>query len=386
MSEPRHPPRFLPAAAIALVLCLAAAAAAMDQVTFRPREGFERLVEGRVELTAQDHGIMLLARDGEIWLIPPEEQVKTAHNDAPFRPFSPAEMSKELRDQLPKGFDVHATTHYLICHNTSRAYAQWCGALFERLYKAFHSFWAHKGFELRDPQFPLVAVVFADKPSYVKYSRAELGKSADAIIGYFSLASNRMTMYDQTGTQGAGRGNRLSTSAQINQVLTAPDAVRNVATVVHEATHQIAFNCGLHVRFSDCPLWFSEGVAVFCETPDLRSAKGWSGIGAVNPMRVPQFQRYLRNRPRDSLRTLISEDKRFHDLPQVLDAYSEAWALTYFLIGHHPKEYVNYLRMLSGKRPLMMDSPQVRIKEFEQHFGDLQQLDGEFIRTMSKLR
>ena len=80
-------------------------------------------------------------------------------------------MSKELRDQLPKGFDVHATTHYLICHNTSRAYAQWCGALFERLYKAFHSFWAHKGFELRDPQFPLVAVVFADKPSYVKYSR-----------------------------------------------------------------------------------------------------------------------------------------------------------------------------------------------------------------------
>ncbi len=70
----------------------------------------------------------------------------------------------------------------------------------------------------------------------------------------------------------------------------------------------------------------------------------------------------------------------------MLDAYSEAWALTYFLIGHHPKEYVNYLRMLSGKRPLMMDSPQVRIKEFEQHFGDLQQLDGEFIRTMSKLR
>ena len=42
--------------------------------------------------------------------------------------------------------------------------------------------------------------------------------------------------------------------------------------------------------------------------------------------------------------------------------------------------------MLSAKRPLMMDPPQVRIKEFEQYFGDMQQLDGEFIRTMSKLR
>ncbi len=105
-------------------------------------------------------------------------------------------------------------------------------------------------------------------------------------------------------------------------------------------------------------------------------------------MRLPQFQQYLRNRPRDSLRTLISTNKRFQDQDQkeVLDAYSEAWALTYFLIRHHPKEYVNYLRMLSAKKPLMMDSPQERIQQFEQHFGDLKQLDGEFIRAMSKVR
>ena len=88
---------------------------------------------------------------------------------------------------MPKGFEVYQTTHYLIFHNTSRAYAQWCGALFERLYTAFHNFWTHQGFELVEPEFPLVAVVFADKASYVKYSQKELGDAADSIFGYYNL-------------------------------------------------------------------------------------------------------------------------------------------------------------------------------------------------------
>ena len=139
-----------------------------------------------------------------------------------------------------------------------------------------------------------------------------------------------------------------------------------VATIVHEATHQIAFNCGLHTRYSDCPMWFSEGIAVYFETPDLHSPKGWSGIGAVNRPRLAQFQQYLRSRPHDSLRTLISNDKRFRDPKQALDAYAEAWALTYFLLQQHRKQYVEYLRMLSAKKPLLEDGPEKRLAQFQQ--------------------
>ena len=60
-----------------------------------------------------------------------------------------------------------------------------------------------------------------------------------------------------------------------------PEALRTVSTIVHEATHQIAFNCGLHTRLSDCPRWFSEGIAMYFETPDLRSAKGWNRASAT---------------------------------------------------------------------------------------------------------
>jgi hypothetical protein len=159
-----------------------------------------------------------------------------------------------------------------------------------------------------------------------------------------------------------------------------------VSTIVHEATHQIAFNCGLHTRLSDCPRWFSEGIAMYFETPDLRSTKGWRGIGAVNWPRLELFQQSLSTRPAGSLETLIRDDKRFVDPKQALAAYAEAWALTYFLIHKHPKEYVSYLRLLSAKKPLLQDSPQQRLDEFRGIFGSLTKLNTELVRDMSRAR
>jgi hypothetical protein len=373
--------------AILTAVCLASAeiAAGMDYLTIR-RDGKERQIEGRVVITAVDGGILLQSRDGVLWAVPPEELVTHTSDEKPFRPMSAQEVSKSLLGQLPRGFDVYQTQHYVILHDTSRAYAQWCGALFERLYGAFRAYWSSKDFDLPDPEFPLVAVVFADKQSYLKFSADELGNAGESIIGYYSLTSNRMTMYDLTGTDAARGPGRVSTTAQINQILASPEAVRTVSTIVHEATHQIAFNCGMHARLSDCPRAVLEGIAVFCETPDLRSAKGWKGIGTVNRTRLVEFHKYARNRPADSLRTLLASDKRFLDVNKGPEAYAEAWALTYFLIRQHPKQYVAYLKMLSGKKPLMPDKPEVRVEQFEKCFGDLAKLDTEFLRYMGRVR
>ena len=300
----------------------------MDQVTLRG-EGKKLEVTGRVLVEAQDGGLLLLGRDGVLWQIPPEEQVRHTSDAAPFKPLTRDEMTKRVLAQLPQGFEVHATKHYLIFYDTSSAYAKWCGSLFEELYQAFTNYWTRNGFELTEPEFPLVAVVFADKQSYLKFSQPELGGAGESIIGYFSLTSNRMTMYDLTGLESQGRGHgRVGMSAQVKQILAQPEALRTVSTIVHEATHQIAFNCGLHTRLSDCPMWFSEGIAVYFETPDLRNAKGWGGIGTtVNRPRLEQFQLYLPTRPANSLETLIRDDKRLTDPNRALDAYAEAWAL-----------------------------------------------------------
>jgi hypothetical protein len=60
--------------------------------------------------------------------------------------------------------------------------------------------------------------------------------------------------------------------------------------------------------------------------------------------------------------------------------------LTYFLIKQHPKEYIAYLRMLSKKKPLLRDSPETRLNEFQQAFGDIKKLDTEFLRYMGRVR
>ncbi|MBN2577920.1 MAG: DUF1570 domain-containing protein [Pirellulales bacterium] len=359
--------------------------AAADQAVFR-RDGREQVVTGRLLAEAQDGGLLLLAPDARIWAIMPKEKIEHTHDAIPFQPLNREELSQRLLAKLPPGFNTFSTAHYLICYDTSRAYAQWCGALFERLHAAFMNFWRRKGLELQPPEFPLVAVLFADQKEYLQFTRDELGDLGGSIVAFYSLMSNRMTLFDLTGIETSGRPVPRNTAQQINQILAQPGAQQTVATLVHEATHQIAFNCGLHARLSDCPLWVSEGIAMYFETPDLRSAKGWSGIGAVNRPRLNRFAEYLHRRPADSLATLIETDRRFHNLEQSLDAYAEAWALTYFLLRRHPKEYVEYLKILSEKKPLIMDTPKERRKEFEKAFGKLGPLETEFHRFISKLR
>ena len=160
-----------------------------------------------------------------------------------------------------------------------------------------------------------------------------------------------------------------------------------VATIVHEATHQLAFNCGLQTRFADIPLWVLEGLAVYFETPDLSSSKGWKKIGEVNRPRLDRFRDYLTRRPAKSLLSLISDDKRFRDPRQGVDAYAEAWALNYYLIQQKPKEFLAYMEVMAAKKTLLTGGPELRVKEFQAAFGnDLDHLDAEFVKYMQRIR
>jgi hypothetical protein len=373
------------ACALLIVLTTPASLWALEHVTLR-HEGREQTVSGQVVVTAEDGGLLLMTSDGTLWAIEPDKLVKREQDDEVFRPLARNELSKQLLSELPAGFDVYSTHHYLICYNTSREYAAWCGSLFERLYKGFTNSWSRKGLKLHEPDFPLVAVVFNSREAYSKYSQAELGEAASSIVGYYSLRSNRVTMYDLTGIESLrSAGDRRGSSAQINAVLSRPEAEQVVATIIHEATHQIAFNSGLQTRFADIPLWVSEGLAVYFETPDLQSAKGWRIIGAVNTNRLERFREYLAQRPAGSLKSLLCDDKRIRDTRTALDAYAEAWALNYFLINHRTKQYVAYLQMLSEKKQFYWDDPKTRLKEFQAAFGDLGQLDADFLKQMQKV-
>jgi hypothetical protein len=361
-------------------------AIALEHVSLR-RDGHPLHLSGKIVTDAEDGGLLLMTTDGMMWAVQPEDLISRKSDDQPFVLLTREEIAAKALAELPDGFKVHHTAHYVICYNTSPAYAQWCGTLYERLYKAFFAYWGQRGFELHDPESPLLAVVFEDKSSYVRFTRAELGDAAEAIVGFYSPISNRVNMYDLTGLEGVRRpGERIGTAARISQLLSQEGALATVATIVHEATHQLAYNCGLQTRLAANPVWVSEGLAMFFETPDLSNTKGWSGIGGVNRARLVQFHQYLRNRPDDSLTTLLSDDRRFHDPKSATSAYAESWALNYYLLRTRSKDYVHYLKLLSQKPPAVADPPEKRLSEFTTVFGDLQQFDTAFLRYIRGVR
>lgn len=373
--------------AICLPLILACPAHAVHHVVIQ-RDGQKLFVTGKQIVEAVDGGMLVLTSDGVLWAIQPNEIVSSDSDETPFTAKSKTELAKKLLADNPDGHAIHTTAHYVICYNTSKHYAQWCGALFERLYWAFHNYWKRRGFELRDAEVPLIAMVFDDAESYDQYARQELGEAARGVMGYYSLRTNRVATYDLTGlSKLTPRQRRRLTAAQVNRLLSSPAAERTVATVIHEATHQIAFNCGLHARYADIPLWVSEGIAMYFETPDLKSTHGWRNIGGVNHVRLAEFKDFIQRRPADSLATLVSDSSRFRDGRTARDAYPESWAVNYFLIRRHEKQFVEYMRTLSKKRPLIEDDPETRLGQFKQAFGhDLKALDRELLESIRKLR
>jgi hypothetical protein len=359
-----------------------------ETVTFLLK-GKKQTVRGRTFVEAADGGILFEGVDGVLWSIEHNELQGREKLDTPFKPLTTAELSEQMLAELPTGFRSYATPHYVVCYNTSRAYAQWTGSLLERLFKAFTNYWQHQGFELREPEFPFGVVVFADRQSYDQASREDLPAGTGNIVGFYSLRSNRINMFDLTGSEAVQNGaanKRRGSMREINQMLSQPAATPLVATVVHEATHQIAFNNGMQTRFADIPLWLCEGMAVYFEAPDLASRSGWQGIGRVNYPRLERFRTNLGNWHDGSLEEMLRDSKRFRNPHTSFDAYADAWALNYYLIKYQPKAYTAYLKDLAEKRALIEDDPQLRLAEFRKHFGDLRKLEQDFLKQMSRVK
>ncbi len=169
-------------------------------------------------------------------------------------------------------------------------------------------------------------------------------------------------------------------------MLAQPAAAPLVATIVHEATHQVSFNCGLLKRYSNLPLWFAEGLAIYFEAPDPNGARGWRGIGKINHLRMATFRENLPQWNTARLASLLADDRRLRDPRSAIDAYADAWALTYYLIRYHRQEYTAYVKELASLEPLAEFTPDERIAMFQKHFGELEPLARDLVRTMSRLR
>lgn len=372
-------------AACGLLVGCASPAQALEYVLAN-MDGREKQFRGEVIYEDSLGGMLLRTDEGGMWTIEASSIENRRSDDQPLQPLDKQQLAQRLLEEMGSDFQAHDSKNYVVVYNTTRKYAMWTSSLLERLQAAFLDFWSDRGLEVHQPTAPLAVLIFANKDSYLQYAKRDLGASAGNAIGYYSLQTNRIVMYDLTGLQAWHRqNNQRGSSRNINQILRQPEAVRLVATIVHEATHQIAFNCGVQKRYVDNPVWLGEGLAMFFETPDLTSSRSWRGIGNVNYERWDRLRRNANLGKMTGIKELVADDQPFRNPLTAVDAYAEAWAWNYFLIKWHPNEYTNYLRMISEKPLLAQDDRETRIAEFKKHFGDFDDLKREFYQRMSRI-
>lgn len=357
-------------------------------VSFRDQTGAEQSVEGRVLVRATDGGLLVEDAARRLWTVPSTQLDSESTAERAFKFFDADQLGKRLVEEgeaagIDAEFHVHTTDNYVIAASTPEAYSEWTSQLLERMQIAFQSYWKNRRFDLTPLAAPLPVLILSDQSQFAKMAEFDRTPASAKGQGYYLVTANRIVLFDLTAQSNDAPATTIAEVQRRVQQIPA-----SVATVVHEATHQIAFNRGMHSRYADNPVWLTEGMAMFFEAPDLKSRRGWSGIGKVNTARLFRFREFLKaSRQPDSIETLVRDNSRFADADSAIDAYSEAWALTYFLIRTRIRDYAQYLKTVSQKLPLQWDKPDERLAAFQLAFGsDLGQLNREFQSFTSRLK
>lgn len=351
----------------------------------------------------------LMGRDGSLAAFD-IRQVDSIRTVSPrFREYSLAELRDQLRHELPKEFRIDGTAHFLVCATkNNRRYGEIC----EDTYRTFRRYFSVRGFKISEPQFPLVAIVFPDRSGFIEYSRKDGINPPAGMLGYYMRLTNRTALFDvpekpatadvapefdrapsfaSIFNRGAERGQRLPTLEELSRspIVARVDAVVEADlynTIVHETTHQVAFNTGLHSRIAETPKWVIEGLATMFEAPGIRdSQKNASPKLRINRGRYVWFANYMKSRRQPhSLETFVSTDDLYGSA--TLDAYAEGWALTFFLAETRHGSYARYLKSIAQRNPLKPYSPAERLADFRKSFGDTKTLEADYLRFFENLK
>jgi hypothetical protein len=324
-------------------------------------------------------GHLLLDADGELKVVTPDDFIEIRQLDGTLTPTPAKELGEKLLSEMPAGSKHFSTDNYVVCYNTTEAYARWNAKLYEERLAGFLKFWGARGLKLQKPRFPLVALIFDSKEDYVAYASKDFTGS-EGTFGYYHQARNRLASYDLTGVTGVlPAGAKVNRHALLNTILNRPEAERTVSTIFHEAAHQMAFNCGLQTRLGDNPLWLSEGIATYFETPN--------GIGKLNAYNYSNLIQSLPTRSPDALQRLLTEDSLLRKEDSMIQGYAESWALFHFLTQSNPKGMVKYLQLIRATPIGFQSNGKERLDMFLVCFGDdLEKIDRGFLKHIQKIK
>jgi hypothetical protein len=280
--------------------------------------------------------------------------------------------------------------------------------LLERVYESFLLTFYSRGVDLEVPKQRLQVVLFNNYADYKDFS-TRLSAELVSASGFYLPEQNISFFFDHSTSDKFKALNEVATKlkslgkeAAKNKMYGTKDLVRfantidlliqidresnDVEVVSHEATHQMASNTGLFPHHVRVPSWVHEGLAAYFESPNDGA---WSGIGAVNELRLKYYRALERDREHSNLNFIVG-DQIFDyaaSLGATLHGYGQAWALTHFLVEKHFDELMRFYKALGELPPDISFTPEVLNPLFDREFGsDRSLLDQEWRSYMRSLK
>jgi hypothetical protein len=140
---------------------------------------------------------------------------------------------------------------------------------------------------LRPPESADIQVVFFSNEEVYRSYRKRYAPQAPFATGFYSVQLDRLVIFNGAGEEARAEiGRRLDELAESYRAESDGDAVRSwrasaearlraqyeeqtLATIRHEAAHQLFYTCGVHSGFRAEHDWLVEGLASYCETEPI---------------------------------------------------------------------------------------------------------------------
>ena len=308
------------------------------------------------------NNMQLLRRDGRMTFLPVKshDDYKVLSND--FSVMSSEMMEAKLKKEFGKRYTVSRASNFLVVHPHGD-YQKWAKP-FEDLNKRFGAFFSSRGHKLEEPQFPMVAVVLNTRSEFDRMLKGYYQANPN-MLGYYSPRSNRIITYDQT------KNDR--------------DSIFDTNTVIHEATHQTAFNRGVHNRFGEYSSWLVEGLACLFEAKGVHNSYiHTQRKDRVNSSRLLAIQYAIKKgKAKGTLEKIVRDDELFRSDDQL--AYAYAWGLTFYLAETQPRKYLRYLTDDANRKDFSAFGSKDRLESFAKAFGsDLDDLESRMFKFLMK--
>lgn len=393
----------------------------------------QRTYEGRI-LVGDDVRCWIAESDGQVHqlLLGTVSSFKKLPGE--FRPDTPSQLRDKLRSEFSGKWEFELIGNQVVCAGQKKAKP--FATILDATSRAFAGYVSRRSFPVQKAEFALATIVFPSFELFRTYAESEGVNATPILRGYYNPGTNRVVLYEGTPSTGQAdaapsrttplvrlerpwSSQRFAPLTPFDLPQSSPTSLFHVKhswangptetagtprgagliasfgavaggslkdTLVHETIHQLAFNAGLHSRLGSEPRWVVEGFAMLLEAEStLRDDRGGGAGDRVDLERYTTFQNARPSRPKTILRDMVTGDGVF--LTNPLNAYAEAWAMTFFLSETRSVQYADYLKRVSKRNRLEDYAADARQRDFEQSFGrDFVMLDVQLREFMDRLK